>query len=126
MALLIRADERREVQSLAAVLVGDAVFDAVAKQWVHDDLERLHVPQRAVTVIVAAKTAAATGLVLGLRRRPLGVVTSACLVLYFVLAVGAHARVHDEWWRWVLAVLMLGWCAHVFRLFRHGDVLRRP
>jgi hypothetical protein len=126
VALLVPADERRTVQSLAAVLAGDAIFDSVAKQWVHDDLERLRVPQGAVRVIVAAKSAAAAGLVVGLRRRPLGVLTSACLVVYFVLAVGAHARARDAWWHWVLAVLMLGWCARVFRLFRHGDLAPQP
>ena len=101
--------------SLAAVLAGDAVFDVVAKDWVREDLARLRVPQDAIRVIVAAKTASALGLTFGLRRRRIGVLTSAGLVLYFVLAVGAHARARDEWWRGVAAVGMLAWCVRVLR-----------
>jgi hypothetical protein len=112
-----RAVGRREAQRLAVVLAGDAVFDVVAKQWVRDDLQRLKVPHDAIRVIVAAKSASAVGLAIGLRRRGVGLLTCAGLVLYFVLAVGAHARVRDEWWRWVPAVGMLAWCTKVLRSF---------
>jgi hypothetical protein len=114
-------DDRREAQRLAAVLAGDAVFDTVAKRWVRDDLTRLQVPPEAVRVIVAAKSAATVGLLLGLRRRPLGLLTSACLVVYFVLAVGAHARAQDEPWRWLAALAMLAWCTRVLRGFQAGS-----
>ncbi len=110
--------QHRPAQLLATVLVGDAVFDSAAKRWVEDDLARLRVPQSAIGVIVTAKVAAAVGLLAGVRRRPLGLLTSACLVLYFVLAVGAHVRAHDEAWRYLPAIGMLAWCLTVFRAFR--------
>lgn len=112
------------MQRLAAALAGDAVFDTLAKRWVHDDLTRLRVPPEAIRVIIAAKSAATIGLLVGLRRRPLGVLTSACLVGYFLLAVGAHARARDEPWRWVPAIAMLAWCTRVLRGFQVGDVHR--
>jgi hypothetical protein len=111
--------DRRATQRLALVLAGDAVFDATATRWVEEDLTRLGVPPAAIRVIIPAKSAAAVGLLLGLRRRPLGLLTSACLVGYFVLAVGAHARAKDEAWRWLAAIGMLGWCWRTLRSFQH-------
>jgi DoxX-like family len=115
-------NDRREVQRLAAFLAGDAVFDTFARDWVHADLTRMGVPPEAIRVIVAAKSAATVGLLVGLRRRPLGLLTSVCLVLYFTLAVGAHARAKDEPWRWVAAATMLAWCTRILRGFQVGDL----
>jgi hypothetical protein len=106
-----------QAQALAVMLAGDAVFDVVARDWVRDDLSRMGVPTEAVRIIVAAKSAASLGLWFGLRRPALGRLTSVCLVLYFTLAVGAHARAKDEPWRWVAALGMWAWCARVLRGF---------
>jgi hypothetical protein len=40
------------------------------------------------------------------------------------LAVGAHARVHDDPWRWLPAIGMLAWCSRVLRGFQVGDLQR--
>jgi hypothetical protein len=118
MARRPRAQHRRAALTLAAVLAGDAAFDAVARDWVHEDLTRLRVPPAAVRVIIPVKSAAAAGLLVGSRRRRVGQLTSAGLVAYFVLAVGAHARVKDELWRWLPAIGMLAWCARTLRSFQ--------
>ncbi|MDQ2649077.1 MAG: DoxX family protein [Actinomycetota bacterium] len=111
----------RASRRLAAVLAGDAVFDTIAKGWVQDDLDRLRLPRSTVRVIIAAKVAAAAGLLAGERRRPLGRLASAGVVLYFVLAVGAHVRARDDAWRYVAAVGMLGWAAQVYRAVRRSS-----
>ena len=117
-------DDRREVQRLAAVLAGDAVFDSYARQWVEDDLDRLQVSQDVFPIIVAAKSAATVGLLVGLRRRPIGYLASLLLVVYFGLAVGAHARVRDEPLRWLPAIGMLVWCVRVHHAFRGGELTK--
>jgi hypothetical protein len=120
VGIVVANDPKRASRQLAAVLAGDAVFDAVAKGWVQDDLDRLRLPRSTVRAIIAAKVAATLGLVAGERRRSLGVLTSAAVVLYFLLAVGAHVRARDDAWRYVAALGMLGWSARVHR------TLRRP
>jgi hypothetical protein len=46
-------------------------------------------------VLPVLKLAAASGLLIGIWFRPLAIVTSAALVLYFLLAFGAHLRARD-------------------------------
>jgi hypothetical protein len=41
------------------------------------------------------KFAAAAGLIAGIGVPVLGLVTTACLILYFLLATSAHVRAHD-------------------------------
>ena len=53
------------------------------------------VPQQYLPVLAALEVAGAAGVLLGLWREPLGVLAAACLVAYFVGAVGGHLRVKD-------------------------------
>lgn len=101
------------------VQAGDAIACAIPLQIIDRDLRRLGVPDRIRPVIPTAKALSAVGLVVGLRRPRLGALTAAALVLYFVLAIGAHARLRDEAWRYGAAIGMLGWCFHTWRGFRH-------
>ena len=114
--MLLRS--RQQVLSLAAVQLGDAAFNVVATEWVRDDLDRLRVPQELRHVFPVIKTVSAVGLVGGLRWPQLGRVTSAALVAYFVLALGAHRRARDELYRYAPAATMLAWSFAAMRAYR--------
>lgn len=80
---------------LAAFQFADAAFSIKPLWFVARCLEDIGFPRRYWRVFTPIKAAAGAGLLAGLWIRPLGVVTAACLVVYFVLAVGAHVRAHD-------------------------------
>lgn len=101
--------ESLSVDALAAVLALDAVYNVVPNRWMDEDLERLRLPSRLRFVLASAKGAGAVGLMLRRRRPRLARLASACLSLYFLLAVGAHVRVRDEAWRYGSAAALLGW-----------------
>ena len=103
--------------ALASVQLGDAVFDSVATEWLRDDLERLRVPWRLRPVFPIVKTASALGLLAGLRWPRLGRLTTNLLVVYFLLALGAHVRAQDKAVRYAPAAAMLGWSIRARRLF---------
>jgi hypothetical protein len=56
----------------------------------------VHTPDYLHDVIGALFLAAASGLLLGLAVRPLGIAAAGGLVVFFVLAVLAHLRVNDS------------------------------
>lgn len=101
----------------AGFQVADAAACAVPNGPIQQDLARIGVPKELCQVLPAVKAASAAGLVLGVRRRPLGVLTSSLLVVYFLCALGAHARARDAAWRYVAAIAMLGWTVRVRRAF---------
>jgi hypothetical protein len=53
------------------------------------------VPQRYLPALAALEIAGAAGILLGLWLEPLGVLSAAGLVAYFLGAVGGHLRVRD-------------------------------
>lgn len=101
--------EARSVDALATVLALDAVYNVVPNRWIDEDLERLRLPRWLRFVLASAKGAGAAGLMLRRRRPGLARLASGCLSLYFVLAIGAHARVRDEAWRYGSGAALLGW-----------------
>jgi len=110
-------DGRRVVAGLIAVQLGDAVFNTIPTQWLTDDLDHLGIPQDLRVVFPIVKSASALGLLAGLKWPGLGRVTSRAMVLYFILAMGAHARVKDPAWRFVPAAAMLGWSIAAVRTY---------
>jgi DoxX-like family len=106
---------------LALGLVGfqvlDGLVNAVPNDWVKEDLEHLRLPARSGPVFGAIKGASAAGLLLGLRRPAVGQLTARALVVYFVCALGAHARVKDPPLRYGPAVAMLAWSALATRCY---------
>jgi hypothetical protein len=108
---------RRTLQGLIAVQAFDAVICAIPIQAVRADLDRLGVPDSIRPVIPTVKALSTVGLLVGLRRPRVGRVTSAGLILYFVLAIGAHARTGDEAWRYGAAIGMLAWSWRAWRVF---------
>jgi hypothetical protein len=113
----MRLRPRQRVVALAGVQLGDAALNAFATEWMKDDLGRLRVPWRLRPLFPVVKTASAAGLVAGLKWPRLGRLTANLLVVYFVLALGAHARVRDQAARYGPAVAMLGWSLAARRAF---------
>lgn len=115
----LAVDRRQQwlVKRLVAVQLGDALVSAVPSQWLKNDLDHLGIPEDMRLLFPVVKAASAVGLFLGLRRPPLGRLTAAALVLYFILALGAHARVKDPALKAVPAAGMLAWSVVAFRAF---------
>ena len=115
--LAVDRRQRWLVTRLVAVQVGDAAFNAFPTQWLKDDLDHLGIPEDMRLLFPVVKSASAMGLYLGLRRPGLGRLTAAALVVYFLLALGAHARVNDPPLKAVPAAGMLAWSILVFHAF---------
>lgn len=77
--------------------VMDAAGNAlVPKRYLDAHFDRLGVPLRVRPLLPVIKVVSSAGLVLGLKWRRLGAVTSAATVAYYVAAVGFHARAGDH------------------------------
>lgn len=115
---------------LIGVQAANAAFDAVAlypvagstpwgeraKQWAKADLDRLGFPDRLRFVFPVLKTGSVVGLLLGLRWRPVGRVTAAAVVAYFVVALAFHVRARDAARNYLPAVAMLVWAHRAYRV----------
>lgn len=110
-------DERR-LNALIGLQVLDGLYSAIPNPVAQADLDRLGVDPAVRPLIPIAKFASVVGLSLGRGRPRLGALTCAGLVLYYALALGAHARVRDESWRYGAAAGMLGWSLVTWRYFR--------
>jgi DoxX-like family len=80
---------------LALVQLADAIFCAIPTRFVTKCLDDVRLPARYRPLLPGLKLAAVVGLTVGLWIDYLGAVTSACVAVYFVLAVGAHIRAKD-------------------------------
>lgn len=80
---------------LAALLVYSAVLKLSGRPDVVEAYGRVGVARERLPALAAVLLLGVAGLVLGLVWAPLGLAASACLVLYFILALVAHAR-HDD------------------------------
>ena len=105
-------------RALAGVLLADAVYNVVPNEYLAGDFERLGLPGDARYLTGTAKLAAAVALLRRERSPGLARLAAAMLVFYFCLAVGAHARVRDEPWRYGAAAGMLGWSVLTVRRLR--------
>ena len=114
---MVLGRSRRLVVGLVVVLLADAAFNALAKQWTKDDLDHLRFPEELRFIFPWIKCGSAAGLLAGLRWRTLGRVTAGALVVYFVAALGFHTRVRDPLWRHLSAAALLGWSVVALRAF---------
>ena len=80
---------------LAALLVFSAVLKLSGRPDVVESYGRVGVARERLPVLAAVLLLGVAGLVAGLFWAPLGLAAAACLVLYFALAIAAHAR-HDD------------------------------
>lgn len=83
------------VVALAVVCAADAVMCLEPMAFIRACMEDVRFPARWWWTLPVVKSAAAAGLVAGLWVPALGAVTCCALVLYFVLAIGAHIRARD-------------------------------
>jgi len=80
---------------LAVVCAGDAVLCLRPVPFIADCFETVRFPRRFWWSMPVIKFAAAAGLGAGLVVPWLGPLTTSCLVVYFLFAIGAHVRVRD-------------------------------
>ncbi len=84
------------VSSLLATLLA---FSAIRKFSHRPEIvatyTRVGVPEDKLDYLAVILLAGAVGLVVGLFWGPLGVAAAVGLVVYFLLAIGAHIRAHD-------------------------------
>ncbi|WP_152362479.1 DoxX family protein [Microlunatus speluncae] len=80
---------------LALIQLGDGLLCLKPVQFIRKCFEDVGFPKRWWWVAAPIKFAAAAGLVIGIWWRPLAILTTAALVLYFLLAGTAHLRARD-------------------------------
>jgi uncharacterized membrane protein YbjE (DUF340 family) len=80
---------------LAAMLIFSAVRKLSHRPEVTLTYTRVGVPEERLDQLAAILLLGAAGLLAGVLWAPLGVASSACLVVYFLLAIGAHVRAGD-------------------------------
>jgi hypothetical protein len=85
---------------LSVVLAASLAFAAIRKLGHSPDVVRSYarvgVPEDRLGALALILLAGALGLVAGLFWEPIGVAATVGVVCYFVLAVAAHIRFHDE------------------------------
>jgi hypothetical protein len=80
---------------LAIISAGDAVLCLKPAGFIAQCFTDVGFPRRYWPLMPIIKIAAAAGLVAGLWISVLGLLTTAALVLYFLLAVAMHVRMRD-------------------------------
>ena len=108
---------RHTAVALAGVQVLDGLFNLLPSRWIEADLDHLELPRRLRFLFGGLKLASTGGLLVGLKYPRLGRLTCRALVVYFVIALGAHWRVRDRPWRYVPAALMLAWSSMAGQAF---------
>jgi hypothetical protein len=117
----MRLEPKRILITLVVVQAADALFTAIPSTLLKDNLDQLGLRQDLRVLLPIAKGSSALGLLAGLRWPTLGRLTAVALLVYFVAALGFHARAHDAALRYVPAVAMMGWVALVLRSFPIED-----
>lgn len=80
---------------LAVISVGDGILCLKPVAFIAQCFEDVHLPRRRWRLMPLIKFAAGAGLIAGIWIPGLGIVTTACLVLYFVVAISMHIRARD-------------------------------
>lgn len=80
---------------LTALLVFSAVLKLSGRPDVVESYGRVGVARERLPALAGVLLLGAAGLVVGLLWAPLGLAAAVCLVLYFALAIAAHARHND-------------------------------
>jgi hypothetical protein len=86
--------------TVSALLAALLAFTAVRKLSHREDVvasyTRVGVPEQKLNYLATILLAAAAGLIIGLAWAPIGVAAGAGLIVYFIVAITAHIRAHDE------------------------------
>ena len=85
---------------VSALLAGAIGFSAIRKLSHRPEVTRAYtrvgVPEERLDQLAAILLLGAAGLIAGTLWAPIGVAASACLVVYFALAIAAHIRAGDS------------------------------
>jgi uncharacterized membrane protein YiaA len=98
-------------------LVADSIACAIPLKQIKEDLDRVGCPPRLQRLLPVIKLAAAAGLFIGLWVTGLGLVTSICLVAYFICAVGFHVRIKDTLAKTAPAAALVLVCAAIALIY---------
>lgn len=88
-------ERRWPLGGLAVIQVIDAALCRKPVSFIAGCLDDVHFPRRLWPILSPLKFAAAAGLLVGIRFKPLAVLTAGCLIGYFVVAIGMHVRARD-------------------------------
>jgi hypothetical protein len=80
---------------LALMLSGSALLKLTRNQRIVDGLAAAGVPVSMFPFLALCEIAGAVGVLVGIWYAPLGIAAAIGLVIYFILAVGAHVRKTD-------------------------------
>jgi hypothetical protein len=80
---------------LAAILAAAAIRKLTHREDIVATYTKVGVPEERLNLLAFILLLGAAGLLLGLAWTPVGIAAGACVVVYFVLAIGAHVR-HDD------------------------------
>lgn len=80
---------------LAAISAVDAVLCLKPAEFIAQCFTNVGFPRRYWPLMPVIKFAATAGLVAGLWVPVLGILTTGCLVLYFLIAIAMHVRMRD-------------------------------
>ena len=92
----MKAADSLAVAALIALLVGTGIGKIRHAEPIENNLDAAEVPQKARVPLGSIELVSAAGIIVGLRWRSLGVLTSALLLPYFTGAVLAHVRAGDK------------------------------
>ena len=81
--------------AVAAIQLVDAGLSWRPVPFVAACLRDVHYPDRWWWLLSPVKITAAAGLIIGIWVEPLALLTSACLVAYFLIAISVHIRARD-------------------------------
>ncbi len=101
---------------LALALLGSGFGKVTGQAAVVESITGVGVPARRIPLLAIPEAAGAIGLVVGLFWWPIGVAAAIGVIVYFVLAVGAHLRARDKNFAPAAFLLVLAVVALVLRL----------
>lgn len=101
---------------LAVGLVGSGRAKLVKEPTVTTNMAKVGVPEHRLRPLAVLEIAGAAGLLIGLAWWPLGVAAAIGVILYFVGALGFHARARDTGVAPAVVFLLLAIAALLLRL----------
>lgn len=93
--MLLIPDPVWPVVALAIISVGDGILCLKPAGFIARCFEDVGWPRRYWRMMAPIKFAAGAGLLAGIWIAGLGLLTTACLILYFVVAISMHIKARD-------------------------------
>lgn len=93
--MLLLPDPVWPVVVLALISIGDGILSLKPVGFIARCFEDVGWPRRYWWMMAPIKFAAAVGLLAGIWIPVLGLLTTVCLILYFVVAISMHIRARD-------------------------------